>query len=135
MLRVFNLKRTFSFDARCLYIYFNSSASLFQVGSPLKSSWKEVKISARASHKQPQIKKLSYTRMREVIIARLKETAPAGLRLGLHSLRASGATAAGGSGLSDRVCKRHGRWSSNAAFGYVKDSISCRLQVSKNLGL
>lgn len=80
-------------------------------------------------------KKLSYTRTREVLVARLKEVAPVGLNLGLHSLRASGASAAANAGVNDRCWKRHGRWKSNAADGYIKDSIANRLSVTQNLGL
>ena len=80
-------------------------------------------------------KKLSYTRAKEVILAKLKEVAPPNLDLGLHSLRAGGATACANSNVNDRCWRRHGRWRSDAANGYVKDSISSRLTVSKNLGL
>ena len=80
-------------------------------------------------------KKLSYTRTREVLLKRIRETAPSGLNLGLHSFRASGATAAANSGVNDRCWRRHGRWRSNAADRYVKDSVTNRLTVSKNLGL
>ena len=54
-------------------------------------------------------KKLSYTRARECMLGKLKLVAPE-LRLGTHSLRASGATvAANAAGVSDRCLKRHGR--------------------------
>jgi len=79
--------------------------------------------------------KLSYSRAKEVILSRLREVAPPGLNLGLHSLRASGATAAANAGVNDQCWKRHGRWRSNAADRYVKDSVNNRLQVSLNLGL
>ncbi len=48
-------------------------------------------------------KKLSYTRARECIVAKLRSVAPH-LNLGTHSLRASGATtAANAEGVSDRL--------------------------------
>jgi site-specific recombinase XerD len=78
---------------------------------------------------------LSYTRTKEVLLSRLKEVAPIGLDFGLHSLRASGATAAAAAGVNDRCWKRHGRWRSNACDRYIKDSINNRLQVSQKLGL
>ena len=82
-----------------------------------------------------KVKKLSYTRTKEVILGRLQKVAPAGLNLGLHSLRASGVTAAAAAGVDERLYKRHGRWRSDAVHGYVKDSVNSRLSVSKSLGL
>ena len=55
---------------------------------------------------------------------------------GLHSLRSGGATSAAQFGISDRLFKRHGRWKSvSAKDGYVKDDLSQKLSVSKNLGI
>ena len=56
--------------------------------------------------------------------------------LDMHSLRAGGATAAAGSGVPDRLFKRHGRWRSETAKdGYVKDSVEGRLKVTQDLGI
>ena len=56
--------------------------------------------------------------------------------IGTHSLRGSGATAAANAGVPDRRFKRHGRWASESAKdGYVQDSLSSRLSVSKALGI
>ena len=78
---------------------------------------------------------LSYTRARECILGRLKEVA-GDLDLGLHSMRAGGATEAANSGVNDRYWKRHGRWKSDRSKdGYVADSMECRLMVSRNLNL
>ena len=61
-------------------------------------------------------KKLSYTAARESIVSRLK--------LGLHSMRSGGATAAANSDINDRVWKRHGRWKSDSSKdGYVVNSV------------
>lgn len=81
-------------------------------------------------------KKLSYTRARECIVAKLRSVAPL-LNLGTHSLRASGATtAANAEGVSDRCLKRHGRWKSDSAKdGYVDDSIEKKLFITKQLNL
>lgn len=80
-------------------------------------------------------KPLSYTRARECILERLRPVA-GGLNIGMHSLRAGGATAAANSGVSDRCWKRHGRWKTDSSKdGYVADSLEHRLQVSKNLAL
>ena len=39
-------------------------------------------------------------------------------------------------GISDRLFKRHGRWSSDSVKdGYVKDSLFSRLSLSQALGL
>lgn len=80
--------------------------------------------------------KLSYTRAREIVREAL---ASIGLNIsdyGLHSLRSGGATAACNAGVSDRLFKIHGRWKSeNAKDGYVKQNLTTRLSVSKNLGL
>jgi hypothetical protein len=69
------------------------------------------------------VKKLSYTQTKEVFIARLKEVTPTHLNLGLHTLRASGVSAAANAGVNERCFKRHGRWSSSAVNGYIKDYI------------
>lgn len=79
--------------------------------------------------------KLSYTRTKEVLLAKLLEVSPPGIKLGLHSLRSGGASAAANSGVDSRCWRRHGRWRSDVANRYVKDSISSRLSVSMNLGL
>ena len=80
-------------------------------------------------------KKLSYTAARESIVSRLRFVSK-GLKLGLHSMRSGGATAAANSDINDRVWKRHGRWKSDSSKdGNIVDSVDKRLQVSKNLGL
>jgi len=80
-------------------------------------------------------KPISYTTARECIVKRLKLVAP-DLNLGLHSLRSGGATMAANSDVNERCWKRHGRWKSDSSKdGYVADSISNRLEVSKHLGL
>ena len=53
---------------------------------------------------------LSYTRMREVFLAKLKSLGFDANQFGLHSLRAGGATAVANAGIPDRLFKRHGRW-------------------------
>ena len=51
---------------------------------------------------------------------------------GTRSLRSSGATAAADADVLDRLFKRHCRWASESAKdGYVQDSLSSRLAVSK----
>ena len=80
-------------------------------------------------------KPLSYTRTRECLVGRLKE-AVGDLDIGLHSLRAGGASAAANANVNERCWKRHGRWKTDSAKdGYVADSLESRLSVSKSLDL
>lgn len=80
---------------------------------------------------------LSYTRMREIVRDKLCSLGYDHKVFGLHSFRAGGATAAANTpGISERNFKRHGRWKSDSAKdGYVEDSESSRLMVSKSLGI
>lgn len=80
-------------------------------------------------------KKLSYTRTREIIISKLKLVAP-NLNLGVHSLRAGGASTAANANVSDRCLKRHGRWKAAAnKDGYINDSVQKRLRITEALKL
>ena len=64
-----------------------------------------------------------------------KDIAPDISSIGMHSLRSGVATAPAKAGVLDRLFKRHGRWASaSAKDGYVQDSLSSRLSVSKSLG-
>lgn len=58
------------------------------------------------------------------------------LKLGTHTRRASGASAAFNFGeISARCMKRRGRWKSDQAkYGYVQDLLEERLFISKYLG-
>ena len=79
---------------------------------------------------------LSYSRMRELLLEKLEAVGLDPKLFSLHSLRSGGATAAANAGVPDRLFKRHGRWrSENAKDGYVKDSLSSRLSVTKGIGL
>lgn len=81
-------------------------------------------------------KPISYTRVREIFIEAFTGIVNNIKQYGLHSLRSGGATASVVRGIPDRLFKRHGRWRSESAKdGYVKDPLSDRLSVSKNLGL
>ncbi|XP_062611724.1 uncharacterized protein LOC134273549 [Saccostrea cucullata] len=56
--------------------------------------------------------------------------------LGIHSLRAGGATVAANSNVDERCLKKHGRWRSDSAKdGYIVDSLEKRLMVSRSLEL
>ena len=79
---------------------------------------------------------ISYSRVRELLLEKLKAVGLDPKQFGLHSLRSGGASAAANAGVPDRWFKRHGRWQSeNAKDGYIKDTLENRLRVSKNLGL
>ena len=77
---------------------------------------------------------LSYTRMRELFLAKIHALGydP----ISLHSLRAGGATAAANAGVPDWLFKCHGQWRSETAEdGYVKGSMPALISVSENLKL
>jgi integrase len=79
---------------------------------------------------------LSYTRMREIFLAKLHSLGFDSAMYGVHSLRSGGATLAASSGIPDRMFKRHGRWRSETAKdGYVKDTLEARLSVTKGMEL
>ena len=80
---------------------------------------------------------LSYCRVRELVLAKFAELGYDAGRIGLHSFRAGGATAAANNpALPERLFKRHGRWlSERAKDGYIKESEGNRLRVSKSLGI
>ena len=85
---------------------------------------------------KPRSKGLSYSRLRELVLKAFKDIVPDISAIGTHSLRSGGATAAANAGVPDRLFKRHGRWASESAKGgYVQDSFSSRLSVSKALGI
>ena len=77
---------------------------------------------------------MSYSRLRELLLAKIEQLGMDPKLFGMHSLRAGGATAAANAGVPDRLFKRHGRWRSESVKdGYVKDSVERRLSVSKSL--
>ena len=79
---------------------------------------------------------LSYTRVRELFLAKLSQLGFDPKLFGLHSLRAGGATAAANAGVADRLFKRHGRWCSETAKdGYIKDSVQSLLSVTRSMDL
>ena len=79
---------------------------------------------------------LSYTRLRELFLNKMAALGFDPKLFGLHSLRAGGASAAASAGIPDRLFKRHGRWRSESAKdGYIKDSVSALMSVSRSLDL
>ncbi|CAG2201765.1 unnamed protein product [Mytilus edulis] len=58
------------------------------------------------------------------------------INIGLYSFRADVATVAAKADVNERCWKRHGRWKTDTAKdGYVADSLTHRLEVTKKLGL
>ena len=93
-------------------------------------------VSTKAGERLRKEGGLSYSRLRELLLAKIEQLGMDPKLFGMHSLRAGGATAAANAGVPDRLFKRHGRWRSEAAKdGYVKDSVERRLSVSKSLGV
>ena len=85
---------------------------------------------------KPRSKGLSYSRLRELVLEAFKDIVPDISAIGTHSLRSGGALAAANAGVPDRLFERHDRWASESAKdGYVQDSLSSRLSVSKALDI
>lgn len=79
---------------------------------------------------------LTYSWLHELLLGHLQALGYPANQFGIHSLRAGGATAAAGSGVPDRLFKRHGRWKTDSAKdGYVEDSVEGRLKVTRDLGI
>ena len=81
-------------------------------------------------------KPLSYTRVREIVLAACKSIGLNHKLYGTHSLRSGGASCAANVGVPDRLFKRHGRWTSDKAKDmYVKDNLDRLLTVTKSMCL
>ncbi|XP_019851172.1 PREDICTED: uncharacterized protein LOC109581484 isoform X2 [Amphimedon queenslandica] len=77
---------------------------------------------------------LSYSRIREILMGKIKALGYDPADYGTHSFRSGGASLAANRGVPDRLFKKHGRWKSESAKdGYIKDSLSARLDVSRKL--
>ena len=77
---------------------------------------------------------MSYSRRRKIVLQAFAELGYPKNLFGLHSFRAGGASAAANAGLSDRLCKRHGRWKTDQAKdGYIKNKLDYLLSVSRSL--
>ena len=73
---------------------------------------------------------------REILLDTLSGIGLDKSKFGLDSLRSGGATSAANGGVSERLLKAHGRWSSDLAKdGYIKDNLNSQLLVSLNLGI
>jgi len=92
-------------------------------------------VKTKHGHKAVGSKKVAYSTISSMF-KELAKPVSSNLSLGLHSLRSGGASSAAANNISDRIISKHGRWKSEKGRdGYIKDSISTRLTISKNLGL
>ena len=90
----------------------------------------------KKGHKIAKTQGISYSRIREVFKNYITDITANPEKYGLHSLRAGRASATANNGVADRLVSKQGRWSSEKARnGYIEDSVSTRLSVSKMLGL
>ena len=79
---------------------------------------------------------LSYTRAREVVLAKFRAIGVDTSGMGLHSLRIGGASAALNSGVPDHVIKNHGRWKSDSAKDlYCRENLRRQLLATSRIGL
>ncbi|CAH1244291.1 Hypp7251 [Branchiostoma lanceolatum] len=79
---------------------------------------------------------MSYTRAREKVLTMLSAIGLDARKYGLHSLRSGGASTAAAMGVPDRLIAHHGGWrSTEAREGYILESKSSLLGVSRSLGL
>ena len=115
---------------KALNLYADMAGIDFESDLPLFRGLNIVKAKTRMRRS-----KISYTRVRELVKGTFADSTDVNL-IGVHSLRAGGASSAANNGIPDRLFKRHGRWSSeNAKDGYIRDRLEDRLSVSRNLGI
>ena len=76
---------------------------------------------------------MSYSRLRELLLAKIEQLGMDPKLFGMHSLRAGGATAAANAGVPDTFQVPWALEVRVAKNGYVNDSVEQRLSVSKSL--
>ena len=92
-------------------------------------------VATKKGHNVVGSHRLSYSRTRKVFLEHTKPLFP-GYNLGLHGLRAGGASMSSTNNTSDRLISKHGRWKSDRARdGYIRPSVAEQLKVTQNLGL
>ena len=85
---------------------------------------------------QDNDKKMTYTRVREIVKQKFMSIGLDTQCYTLHSLRSGGASAAARNNVPDRLFQRHGRWRTESIKNsYVEESTNNLLLVSQNLGL
>jgi integrase len=81
-------------------------------------------------------KKMTYTRVREIVKQKFIAIGLDTKSYTLHSLRSGGASAAARNNVPDRLFQRHGRWRTDSIKNsYLEESTDNLLMVSQNLGL
>ena len=98
--------------------------------------FRAVKSSSSRQSLRKKEEPISYTTVREDVLATLKAIGLNSTSFGLHSLRSGGASAAANFGVSDRLIQKHGRWKSiGVKNNYISENLHNLLYVSRNLGL
>ena len=92
-------------------------------------------VATKKGHKTVGSHPLSYSRTRKIFLELTKPLFPK-QNLGLHGLRAGGASTCATNKVSDRMISKHGRWiSEKARDRYIRPTLEEQLEVTKNLGL
>ena len=92
-------------------------------------------VATKKGHKVIGSHSLSYSRTRAIFLKFTEPIFP-GYNLGLHGLRAGGASTSSSNNVHDRLTSKHGRWKSGYCRDrYLKDDKKGRLSVTKGLGL
>ena len=92
-------------------------------------------VATKKGHKVIGSHSLSYSRTRAIFLKFTEPIFP-GHNLGLHGLRAGGASTSSSNNVHDRLISKHGRWRSDKARdGYIRPTLQEKLFVTKNLGL
>ena len=89
---------------KALNLYADMAGIDFESDLPLFRGLNSVKAKTRMRKS-----KISYTRVRELVKEAFADSIDVNL-IGVHSLRAGGASSAANNGIPDRLFKRHGRW-------------------------
>ena len=93
-------------------------------------------ISTKRGLKAHRTLGIGYTRAREVFKDYVSPLEREGYNLGLHSMRAGGATMASENNVEGDLIDIHGRWKSGKSKAiYIRHSLNKRLSVSQSLGL
>ena len=85
----------------------------------LEFVFQDLSFSTSKGYSLRSITSLSYTRVREVVLAKFRAIGVDTSRMGLHSLRISGASVTFNSGVHDHVIQNHGRWKSDCVKNYI----------------
>ena len=92
-------------------------------------------VRTKKGHRVVGKHRMSNSRIRKTFMEHATPLFP-DVNIGLHGLRAGGASAAAQNHVSDRLISKHGRWASEKSRdGYIRDSVQDRLSITKSLGL